>query len=553
MDRIEPDRWAAFRADPTEEAFRPLYERTKALVYTVCRRILRDEDDALDAFQGAYARLLALARAPVKSTASIPSTPSTSSIPSTPSTPPFPATDLDALLCRLAIREADSLRRRRARRIRREAAMAEPPDVADVRPTADQAAADRQLRERIETLVAFLPEKYRLPVELHYFHGLSQRDVARALGQSLSTVSRRIAKALRKLEPMMRRAGLGDASILLGGGIAAIGLFEPPVAAAVVFAHAQAAAATLAVTAASGSAIATLGKSIASALALKAKTAVVIGALAVAGAGAVALQLKQPRTVHVSPAAVVSAASRSSLRSGERSQATGWAPERLPTQATGDIPRRNLGQDDGRTQASLGKAGLLASALDGAAKGAPAAAFGSDGSIGSVGSVGPAPTASPPEFTAASQPAAERLDVQVVWAKTGEPSPETTVTLSLARNQTEGRLTQLTDKEGRTRFELDAAQKTVWLRAIHPKSPTSALKVVLPASSPGRSRASARGRNLRPCLDRKRKPPRRGGRSPPPQAGQVHSRRSGWGVRTRGHWRQGGEACRVARFAAVVR
>ena len=49
----------------------------------------------------------------------------------------------------------------------------------------------------------------------------------------------RLAKALRKLEPMMRRAGLGDASIMLGGGIAAVGLFEPPATAALVFAHAH--------------------------------------------------------------------------------------------------------------------------------------------------------------------------------------------------------------------------------------------------------------------------------------------------------------------------
>ncbi len=58
------DLWEAFRSDPSEEPFRPLYEETKALVYTICRRILRNPEDATDAFQSAYCRLLAFAQDP---------------------------------------------------------------------------------------------------------------------------------------------------------------------------------------------------------------------------------------------------------------------------------------------------------------------------------------------------------------------------------------------------------------------------------------------------------------------------------------------------------
>jgi hypothetical protein len=63
MDMLE-QAWNAYRRSPGEAAFEPFYERSKTLVYTICRRILGDPDDAADAFQGTYGRLLVLAREP---------------------------------------------------------------------------------------------------------------------------------------------------------------------------------------------------------------------------------------------------------------------------------------------------------------------------------------------------------------------------------------------------------------------------------------------------------------------------------------------------------
>jgi DNA-directed RNA polymerase specialized sigma24 family protein len=62
MTGIDPATWAAFCAVPSEEHFTPFYEQSKGLVWTLCRRILRDEDETQDAFQGVYARLLVHAR-----------------------------------------------------------------------------------------------------------------------------------------------------------------------------------------------------------------------------------------------------------------------------------------------------------------------------------------------------------------------------------------------------------------------------------------------------------------------------------------------------------
>ena len=99
MRRVQADQWAAFCAERTEVAFAPIYEATKGLVFTLCYRILRNEDDARDAFQSAYARLIAAAADPREAST---------------------IDDVDPWLARTAVREADSLRKRRARRSRRE-------------------------------------------------------------------------------------------------------------------------------------------------------------------------------------------------------------------------------------------------------------------------------------------------------------------------------------------------------------------------------------------------------------------------------------------------
>ena len=224
MMRIDPATWAAFCASPTEENFGPFYEQSRGLVWTLCWRILRDEDEAQDASQGVYARLLvhahqAGAEAAKDSSAAI-----------------------SRIIYQATIREANRLRLRRHRRNQREVVM----DALTPQPAGDpsvrDAAALAQAHAQIEALVAALPEKYRLPLELHYFHGMTQNEIAALIGRTQGIVSQRISRGLRLLEPIAERAGLGRAAALLGVVVAGAGLCPPPTAqaASVVFAHAQA-------------------------------------------------------------------------------------------------------------------------------------------------------------------------------------------------------------------------------------------------------------------------------------------------------------------------
>ncbi|CAN5242219.1 hypothetical protein BH09SUM1_BH09SUM1_22240 [soil metagenome] len=48
--------WETFRSGKGQAGFQGVYEGTKDLVYTICRRILVSEENALDAFQSVDAR-----------------------------------------------------------------------------------------------------------------------------------------------------------------------------------------------------------------------------------------------------------------------------------------------------------------------------------------------------------------------------------------------------------------------------------------------------------------------------------------------------------------
>ena len=88
--------------------------------------------------------------------------------------------------------------------------MAELPQDRGSDSSVDEIVEKKQRRDRVEGLVDALPEKYRVPVSLHYFHGFTHEEIAAALGLTRATVSNRIYRALKKLEPAFRRARLGE-------------------------------------------------------------------------------------------------------------------------------------------------------------------------------------------------------------------------------------------------------------------------------------------------------------------------------------------------------
>src|SRR5262245_10485642 len=125
-------------------AFEVLVRRHSPMVWNVCRRVLRADADAEDAFQAVFLTLVRKAHT-ISRRASV-----------------------ATWLYRVAYRVAVEARRQAARRSAREVPLME---HHLTRPGDD--AAWRELRPVLDEEVCRLPEKYRAPVVLCYLQGLS--------------------------------------------------------------------------------------------------------------------------------------------------------------------------------------------------------------------------------------------------------------------------------------------------------------------------------------------------------------------------------------------
>jgi RNA polymerase sigma factor (sigma-70 family) len=178
----------AFASRRDQGAFAALVGRHGPLVWGVCRRLLRDEQDAEDAFQATF---LVLARK-AGSVAW--------------------REDAGNWLYAVALRVARKARVRAARRRRLESeAVMPPPALTDEGP-------DRETAEAVAEEVGRLPDRYRRPVVLCALQGKTYAEAARLLGWPEGTVSGRLARAREMLRRRLVRRGLA----LPAGGVAAL-------------------------------------------------------------------------------------------------------------------------------------------------------------------------------------------------------------------------------------------------------------------------------------------------------------------------------------------
>ncbi|MFO0957629.1 MAG: RNA polymerase sigma factor [Isosphaeraceae bacterium] len=181
LDRYVLDR------DP--DAFRGIVLRHGPAVLRECRRIVRENTAAEDAFQATFLVLVRKAH-----TLEDPSR-------------------LQGWLVGVARRIAFRARQDSARRHEREGgSIAVEPAAEESR---DMLAPDALAIVRQE--IGGLPERYRDPVQLCYVEGLSHEDAALALGCPLGTVKARLVRGRRRLRERLERRGLalGLAMLLL--------------------------------------------------------------------------------------------------------------------------------------------------------------------------------------------------------------------------------------------------------------------------------------------------------------------------------------------------
>jgi RNA polymerase sigma factor (sigma-70 family) len=182
-----------FATHGNEEAFGELVRRHGPMVLGVCRQMLRNEQDAEDAFQATF---LVLARKAGSIT-----------------NPEALSNWLYSVATRLATRNRLVAGRRHAREV----------------PLTDTQASEPESRQQHGELwsllceeIGRLPERYRVPVVLCYLDGKSNEQAAKELKCAPGTIFSRLARARNRLRERLRRRGLVVSSSLLAATLAAL-------------------------------------------------------------------------------------------------------------------------------------------------------------------------------------------------------------------------------------------------------------------------------------------------------------------------------------------
>ncbi|MBN9119355.1 MAG: sigma-70 family RNA polymerase sigma factor [Planctomycetes bacterium] len=170
-------------------AFELIVRRHADAVWAACRRLLRSDTDAEDAFQATFLALIRKAcdvRTPCAG----------------------------GWLYRVAVNAALKLRERNARTPTTE------PNQLDATPVPHTEPPDAEALAAVHEELARLSERERLPVVLCDLEGLSHADAAKALGWPVGTVSGRLSRARAKLRERLERRGMAPSGVLIPAAVA---------------------------------------------------------------------------------------------------------------------------------------------------------------------------------------------------------------------------------------------------------------------------------------------------------------------------------------------
>jgi RNA polymerase sigma-70 factor, ECF subfamily len=179
LAHLSDEALVALVARSDEVALAELYDRFGRVAYGLARRILRDDALAEDAVQDAF---LAVWR-------------------SAPRFVPERAKASTWLLTLVHRRAVDLVRREDRRR-------AEPIDEA-AEPAGgevDESVWLRLERERVQAALRRLPDQQREAIELAYYGGFTQSELAERLGQPLGTIKSRMFTGLGRLRELLAEA-----------------------------------------------------------------------------------------------------------------------------------------------------------------------------------------------------------------------------------------------------------------------------------------------------------------------------------------------------------
>ena len=163
--------------------FNAVYEANSKLVYWTAYGVVKDEQSAMDAAQNAFLSLLTHEKQLSK----------------------CDDAQLRAWLYRVAKNAALDL-------VRREGRMLPTENVAEDLPVEEcdlpeSILLNEEARSEVHECVEALPEKYREPISLYYFSGLSYEEIADLLSLGMGTLKSRMSRARVMLSQKLSKGG----------------------------------------------------------------------------------------------------------------------------------------------------------------------------------------------------------------------------------------------------------------------------------------------------------------------------------------------------------
>ena len=166
-------------ANQDRDAFSQLYDRFSTLVFTLAMRMLRARSDAEDLLQDVFVQVWRQAQ-------------NYSTERGTP----------EAWIVNIArSRAIDKIRS--IRRMEKSFVLTDDPARAESSDNVESSAAESEARMAMNSALANLPETHRKVLELAYFGGLTQTEIATRLAEPLGTVKTRMRSAIQRLREML--------------------------------------------------------------------------------------------------------------------------------------------------------------------------------------------------------------------------------------------------------------------------------------------------------------------------------------------------------------
>ncbi len=173
-------------AGGSSDALGAFYDRYSSLVWGLLRRMLGEGGEAEEVMQEAFLQVWRDAKR----------------------YDPERATPRGWLLLIARSRALDRIRKRTALQ-RREEAIASEATARAVAPLGSRRLEHLESRERISSALDRLPREQRRVIELSFFHGLSQTEIAAHLGAPLGTVKSRALLGMKRLREIFARRAAG--------------------------------------------------------------------------------------------------------------------------------------------------------------------------------------------------------------------------------------------------------------------------------------------------------------------------------------------------------